>query len=261
MTRTFAAQVEYDGSQFRGWQLQKGVMTVQQAVEEAIARVADEPLRIHCAGRTDTGVHATGQIIHFKTGKQRDDYSWLRGVNSNLPRSVSIPWIKQVDDEFHARFSAVARQYRYIFYLRRISPAILKSYLTWEYRQLDVFRMKKAASYLVGEHDFNAYRSVACQARSPVRTVESLSLNQDGEFIYFDIKANGFLHHMVRNIAGVLASIGCHEQSIFWAREILESRDRAMGGVTAPPNGLYLTNVYYPDKFKIPENTTLPSFW
>ena len=261
MPKTYAALIEYDGSQFRGWQVQKNVETVQQAVETAIGKVADESVRIHCAGRTDAGVHATGQVIHFQTTKQRDLHSWLRGVNSNLPKSVSMPWIKQVENEFHARFSAVSREYRYIFYLRRISPAILKSYLTWEYRNLDIFRMRKAAQYLLGEHDFNAYRSVHCQAKSSVRTIEYINIEQKREFVYFDIKANGFLHHMVRNIAGVLASIGCDEKSIFWAQEILESKDRRQGGVTAPANGLYLTKVNYPDVFKIPETTTMPSFW
>ncbi len=261
MLKTYAALVEYDGSQFRGWQLQKGVETVQQAVESAISKVADEPSRVHCAGRTDTGVHATGQVIHFQTNKQRDGYSWLRGINSNLPKSVSMPWIKEVDNDFHARFSAVSRQYRYIFYLRRISPAILKNYVTWEYRNLDIFRMRKAAQYLIGTHDFNAYRAVACQAKSPVRTVEYIDIHQQREFIYFDIKADGFLQHMVRNIAGVLAAIGCDEKSIFWAKEILESKDRTQGGVTASPNGLYLTKVNYADEFNIPDTLTLPSFW
>ena len=261
MLKTFAALIEFDGSRFRGWQVQNGVETVQQAVESAIGMVADESVRVHCAGRTDTGVHATGQVIHFQTHKERDLYSWLRGVNSNLPKSVSMPWIKQVDDEFHARFSAQSRQYRYIYYLRRISPAILKSYVTWEYRNLDVYRMQKAAQYLLGEQNFNAYRSVACQAKSPIRTIEYINIQQNREFVYFDIKANGFLHHMVRNIAGVLASIGCDEKSIFWAKEILESEDRRQGGVTAPPNGLYLTKVDYPEKYNIPEDVTLPSFW
>jgi len=261
MLSTFAALVEYDGSQFRGWQVQNDVETVQQAVELAIGRVADETIRVHCAGRTDKGVHATGQVIHFQTHKQRDSYAWLRGINSNLPKTVSMPWIKEVDNDFHARFSAMARQYRYIFYLRRISPAILKSYVTWEYRNLDVFRMRKAAQYLVGKHNFNAYRSVTCQAKSPIRTIEYINIEQNREFVYFDIKADGFLHHMVRNIAGVLASISCDEQSIFWAKEILESEDRTQGGVTAPANGLYLTKVDYPNEFKLPDTLTLPSFW
>lgn len=262
MLRTFAALVEYDGSQFRGWQVQTdGIETVQLAVELSIGQVADEPVRVHCAGRTDTGVHATGQVIHFQTHKERDSYAWLRGINSNLPKTISMPWIKEVDNEFHARFSAVSRQYRYIYYLRRISPAILKSYVTWEYRNLDVFRMQKAAQYLIGKNNFNAFRSVACQAKSPIRTIEYIDIEQHREFVYFDIKADGFLHHMVRNIAGVLASIGCDEKSIFWAKEILESEDRAQGGVTAPPNGLYLTKVNYPQEFKLPDTQTLPSFW
>ena len=261
MLRTYAALIEYDGSQFKGWQLQNTVATVQQAVEAAISKVADQQTRVHCAGRTDTGVHATGQVIHFQTHRERDGYSWLRGINSNLPKSVSMPWIKEVDNDFHARFSAISRQYRYIYYLRRISPAILKSYVTWEYRNLDIFRMRKAAHYLIGKHNFNAYRSVACQAKSPIRTIEFIEVQQQREFVYFDIKADGFLHHMVRNIAGVLAAIGCDEKSIFWANEILQSEDRGQGGVTAPPNGLYLTKVNYPDEFKLPDTATLPSFW
>lgn len=254
-----ALGVEYDGSRFSGWQLQQtGVRTVQGAVEEALAKVASEPLRVFCAGRTDTGVHATGQVVHFETEVERSERAWVFGSNANLPKEVCILWAKPVEDDFHARFSALRRRYRYVIYNRPVRPTFLQHRVSWEYRPLDVERMAEAATALVGEHDFSSYRAVACQAKSPVRTLYELTVTRQGEYLFIDLEANGFLHHMVRNIAGVLMAIGCGEQPIGWSKEVLEARDRTLGGVTAPPGGLYLTAVTYPEQFGIPLPRTSP---
>lgn len=255
-----ALGVEYDGSGFSGWQFQDHSRSVQEEVEKALSKVANHPLRVHCAGRTDTGVHATGQVIHFDTEVQREMRSWVFGANANLPKEVAILWAKPVQDEFHARFSAIRRRYRYVIFNRHVRPTFLAYRTSWCYRELDIERMSAAAQYLIGQHDFSSYRAVACQAKSPVREVYELSVSRHAELIYIDIEANAFLHHMVRNIAGVLMEIGRGEQEPVWAREVLEYRDRALGGVTAPPYGLYLTKVTYPENHQIPEAQFLPFY-
>lgn len=247
-----AAGVEYDGSAFCGWQYQDHSPSVQVAVEQALAKVANHPVRVACAGRTDTGVHGVGQVIHFDTAAERSEFSWVRGANSNLPYSVRLLWARPVDETFHARFSARRRAYRYVIFNRAIRPAYLHRRVSWEYRPLNVEPMQQAAQYLLGEHDFNAYRAVACQARSPVRTLYQLDVVRRGEFIILDLNANAFLHHMVRNIAGVLMSIGAGEAEPDWARQVLEQQDRTLGGVTAPPDGLYFMGVEYPAEFALP---------
>jgi len=248
-----ALGVEYDGSEFAGWQLQAGgVRTVQGAVEQALSRVADHPLRVICAGRTDAGVHATAQVVHFDTQAERGMRSWIYGANANLPKTISVQWARAVSDDFHARFSAVRRRYRYVILNREIRPAFLAARVAWEYRPLDETLMRQAARDLVGAHDFSAYRAVACQAKSPVRTLNELAVNRDRDLIILDLEANAFLHHMVRNIAGVLMDIGAGKQPPGWAREVLESRDRTLGGITAQPYGLYLTGVAYPAQFDLP---------
>jgi len=253
--------VEYDGSRFCGWQMQRGVRTVQEAVERAVTRVADHPLRVQCAGRTDTGVHAGGQVIHFDTTAVRDPRAWTFGSNANLPKDVCIRWARPVDDTFHARFSAHRRAYRYVIFNREVRPTYLAHRVTWEYRPLDVARMQAAAQFLLGEHDFSSYRAVACQAKSPVRTVYRLAVSRDGPFLFIDVEANAFLHHMVRNIAGVLMSIGAGERAPEWAGEVLAHRRRALGGVTAHPYGLYLTRVDYPAQYALPEVPPAPAVW
>lgn len=249
-----AMGVEYDGTAFHGWQLQRGARSVQGDVEAALARVANHEVRVHCAGRTDTGVHATNQVIHFDSDAERSERSWIFGCNANLPRDVVITWAKPVDESFHARFSALRRRYRYVIYSRPVRPTFLARRVTWDYRLLDLAQMRQAAEHLVGEHDFSSYRAYGCQAKSPVRTVHELALSrsESGEYIMLDIEANAFLHHMVRNISGVLMAIGAGEQSIDWTREVLEHRDRKLGGVTAPPYGLYLVGVEYPPEYGIP---------
>jgi tRNA pseudouridine38-40 synthase len=248
-----ALGIEYDGSDFAGWQLQEGeVRTVQGSVEQALSQVADHPVRVVCAGRTDAGVHATAQVVHFDTDAERSMRSWVYGANANLPKTVSVQWARPVAEDFHARFSAVRRRYRYVILNREVRPTFLAWRVAWEYRPLSESLMQQAAQPLVGEHDFSAYRAVACQAKSPTRTLLELRVSRDRDLVILDLEANAFLHHMVRNIAGVLMDIGAGKQSPVWAREVLESRDRTLGGVTAPPHGLYLTGVSYPAHFELP---------
>lgn len=256
-----ALGIEYDGSAYCGWQYQDHSPSVQEKVEQALSRVANHAVRVVCAGRTDTGVHALGQVIHFDTDAQREAHSWVFGANANLPDDVRVIWAKHVDENFHARFSAVRRQYRYVIFNRQVRPAILARRVSWEYRALDTARMRDAAQYLLGEHDFSAYRALACQAKSPVRTLYRLDITQQRELIVLELEANGFLHHMVRNIAGVLLCIGAGEAVPAWAGQVLEQRDRTLGGATAPPDGLYLTGVVYPDEYGIPVLSTPAGLW
>jgi tRNA pseudouridine38-40 synthase len=256
-----ALGVEYDGAGFCGWQLQDGVRTVQGEIEIALEKIANHPVRVITAGRTDTGVHASGQVIHFDTDTARPDRSWQRGTTRYLPDDVAVLWARQVSEDFHARFSAVERRYRYIIFNRRVRPTYLNKRVSWDYRPLDAERMQQAALPLLGRHDFDAYRAVACQAKSPVRELRELSVRRQGDFVIIDARADGFLHHMVRNLAGVLSAIGAGEQDIDWAREVLTSRDRTCGGVTASPHGLYLVAIVYPDHFELPAgNTAVPVF-
>lgn len=247
-----ALGVEYDGAAFSGWQLQEGVRTVQGCVETALSKVADHPVRVICAGRTDAGVHARGQVIHFETNAVRTARSWVCGANANLPQEISMLWAQPMSPDFHARFSAVKRRYRYVILSRPVRPTFLAGRVSWDYRLLSETRMAAAASYLVGEHDFTSYRALACQAKTPVRTVYHLDVTRQDDLLFIDIEANAFLHHMVRNIAGVLMAIGAGEHEPIWARQILEMRDRTVGGVTAPPYGLYLIEVSYPQDYAIP---------
>jgi tRNA pseudouridine38-40 synthase len=255
-----ACAVEYDGAGFSGWQRQDHARSVQAAVEQALSRVADHPVQVSCAGRTDAGVHATWQIIHFDTDAVRSERSWLLGTNSHLPDDVRIVQVQPVDDDFHARFSARARSYRYVIFNQEVPGALLRRRVTWERRPLDIARMQQGAHYLVGEHDFSSFRAVACQAKSPVRHVRRLSLARSGKLVYLDVQANAFLHHMVRNMAGVLITVGCGEQPADWVGEVLAHRDRTRGGVTAPACGLYLVGVDYPPQFGIAAGGDLPCF-
>ena len=248
-----ALGVEYDGSQYSGWQRQKHDReTVQEHLENALSKVANHEVKVICAGRTDTGVHGVGQVVHFDTDAQRRDRGWIFGCNTNLPHTVAVRWAKQVDDEFHARFSALSRAYRYVIYNHQVRPALGMKHLVWNHYPLDLERMKTAASALVGEHDFSSFQAQGCQAKSPVRTIDKLELYSRGPLIVMDIQANASLQHMVRNIAGVLMAIGCNKKPVEWVNEVLALRNRTLGGVTAPPFGLYFMKVQYPDQFHIP---------
>ncbi|MDE2235537.1 MAG: tRNA pseudouridine(38-40) synthase TruA [Gammaproteobacteria bacterium] len=249
----FALGLEYDGTAFMGWQRQAHAgRTVQACLESAIAKVADHPVQAGCAGRTDAGVHATGQVVHFDSPSRRDPRGWLLGINSNLPQDVAVRWIKQVPDDFHARYQAIARQYRYTILNRVTRSAVLRTLATWVHQPIDEARMRAAAGYLLGEHDFSAFRAVECQARTPVRRLHCLEIRRSGDAVYLDVVADGFLHHMVRNIAGVLIDIGTGKQPPLWARNVLQGRDRTRGGITAPAQGLCFVAVLYPDSYAIP---------
>lgn len=250
-----ALGVEYDGSAYHGWQsqLQDGVPTVQEALEKALSCVANHPVKVVCAGRTDAGVHGTGQVVHFDSDSVRSEKGWICGANSNVPGNIAVRWARPVSDAFHARFTAHSRRYRYVIYNHKTRPALYNRQVSWNYRKLDLGLMQEGASYLVGSHDFSAYRGVNCQAKSPVKTVHHLALYRQGPMLVLEVEANAFLMHMVRNIAGVLMTIGAGDRPPHWAREVLESRDRKQGGVTAPPHGLYLVGVGYPEEFDLPE--------
>jgi tRNA pseudouridine38-40 synthase len=249
-----ALGIEYDGTAYNGWQRQKSGIGVQEVVEAALARVADHPLEVTCAGRTDTGVHACGQVIHFDTEAERGERGWVLGANSNLPPDVSVSWAREVSDsEFHARYTATSRSYRYVILNRFARSALSRNRAWWVHRALDETRMQLAGQALVGEHDFAAFRAAGCQAKSTSRNVLSLDVSRTGDWVLIDITANAFLQHMVRNITGVLTEIGSGDREPEWAREVLESKDRTQGGVAAPPQGLTLVSVAYPDSFGLPK--------
>jgi len=248
-----ALGVEYDGSAFHGWQAQRaGIRTVQEVVEQALQKVADHPLRVNCAGRTDTGVHSTGQVIHFDTPSVRSPRNWLLGCNVNMPMDVNIRWAQTVPDDFHARFSATARHYRYLILNRTSRSALMSKRATWIHKTLDAQRMQQAGLALIGRHDFSSYRALHCQANSPLRTLSDLQVIRHGEQIELMVTADAFLHHMVRNIAGVLIAIGTGDKSVSWAQEVLQLKDRTRGGMTALADGLYFSGVDYPAEFQIP---------
>jgi tRNA pseudouridine38-40 synthase len=252
-----AAGVEYCGASFDGWQRQSGHRTIQECVEKALSAVANYPIEIYCAGRTDAGVHALQQVIHFETQAERENHSWAFGANSNLPDDINLNWVKPIGEDFHARFSAVSRRYKYYILNRPTRTAIFKQLVTWEPLHLDEEKMAAAAISLIGKHDFTSYRATACQAKTAIRNIIKLDVVRENDLIIIDIEANAFLHHMVRNIAGVLIMIGTGKYSIIWAKEVLEARDRSMGGVTAAANGLYMVDVKYAERFNIPSINVL----
>jgi tRNA pseudouridine38-40 synthase len=243
--------IEYDGSGFCGWQWQTHQRSVQQVLEQALSKVANHPVTVQCAGRTDTGVHALEQVVHFEAKIERELHAWVRGGNSNLPDDVRITWVQQAIGDFHARYSAIARFYRYVILNRPIKSALLRNQVTWRPGLLDADKMHQAAQHLIGKHDFSTFRAQGCQSKSPCREIYFIDVYRDGDKVIMDISANAFLHHMVRNIAGVLMDIGTGKQSVSWTKELLEVKCRKLGGVTAPPDGLYLGAVYYPGQYGI----------
>lgn len=259
MTR-IALAVEYDGSRYHGWQRQQDVDSVQARLEAALSQVANAPVEVVCAGRTDAGVHATHQVVHFDSNALRPDQAWLFGGTHALPADMSIVWARQVEPDFHARFSAIARSYRYIILNRQTRPAVHRGHVTWWREHLNAEVMHEAGQFLLGEHDFTSFRAKGCQASSPIRTVTSFSVQRQGDFIYIDITANAFLHHMVRNIVGTLLPIGAGVHCVTSLRDLLAIKSRALAGITAPAAGLYLVNVVYPDRFCIAQPQAIPSF-
>lgn len=248
-----ALGVEYLGVNYCGFQLQSHCPSVQGAIETALSEIADEPVSIACAGRTDTGVNAVGQVVHFETNVQRPLKAWREGVNTKLPSDIRIRWAKEVGDDFHARFSAMARQYRYVIFNRDTHSAVLSERATWVHKPLDEKSMHQAAQSLLGEKDFSSFRAAACQASHARRCIEMVSVSRRGYFVFIDIKANAFVHHMVRNIAGTLMDVGLGQKSVEWVDELLALRDRTQASPTAPATGLYFVNAFYPAAFDVPQ--------
>ncbi|MCA0899096.1 tRNA pseudouridine(38-40) synthase TruA [Microbulbifer agarilyticus] len=252
--RRIALGVEYCGTRLRGFQKQKhDPLTVQETLEKALSRVAAEPVTLVCAGRTDAGVHASSQVVHFDTTALRPVKAWVQGVNTQMPFDVRVHWAQEVPAQFHARFSARSRSYRYLIHSAPTRSAQAASEVTWTERTLDLEAMREGAGHLIGEHDFSSFRAAQCQARSPVRRLTRLDIGRVGQLIVLEVSATAFLHHMVRNIAGVLMAVGRGDRPPEWVQQVLEARDRTAASVTAPPHGLYLVDVQYPPEFTLPE--------
>ena len=248
-----AIGVSYDGAGFEGWQSQPSRNTVQDRLEDALARIAGAPVRIAGAGRTDAGVHALAQVAHFDTAATRPESAWVRGTNAFLPDRIAVQWAASVPDEFSARYSALSRRYIYLLYCHAVRPALLATRTGWYHAPLDLERMREAAGCLVGRHDFSAFRSSRCQAKTPVRTLSRLSIEAHGPYLRFDLTANAFLHHMVRNLVGCLLYVGSARQSAAWLAGVLESRDRRLGAPTLSASGLYLAEIAYEPRWRLPQ--------
>lgn len=250
--KKFALGVEYDGSFYHGWQRQKSESTIQEEVEKALSIIANHKINVVCAGRTDAGVHSIGQVIHFSTNAVRKKSSWIIGANSHLSKYISVVWIKRVAEYFHARYSVIARSYRYIIYNYSFRSAIFENKLNHVYRKLDEKKMNSEAQFLLGEHDFTSFRALGCQSHSPYRNILKLNVWRRDDWVIIDITADSFLHHMVRNIVGSLIKIGVSKKQKFCIRELLEKKNRRYSGPTAPAKGLYLLFVQYPLCFNLP---------
>jgi tRNA pseudouridine38-40 synthase len=258
--KRYAAVVSYDGSAFCGFQKQKHSPSVQQELERALSSVANEELVVSCAGRTDTAVHASHQVIHFDSSAERSGRNWLKGANSCLPDSISIVWAGQVSESFHARFSATSRTYRYVMHASSARPAVLSHGVTWVRYPLDTQLMQQACQYLLGEQDFTAFRGAGCQSNSPYRNITSAKIVKVGQLLVFEVSANAFVLHMVRNIVGSLMEVGFGRQDPRWIAELIAGKDRCKSAATASPNGLYLVDVDYPSSFAIAEQQRGPLF-
>ncbi|SEO68017.1 tRNA pseudouridine(38-40) synthase TruA [Aquisalimonas asiatica] len=255
-----AMGVEYLGGRYAGWQQQHHCDSVQARVEAALSRVADHPVQVVCAGRTDAGVHGLGQVIHFDTPARRNMHGWRLGGTTYLPDDIALTWAQPVAPMFDARRSALQRHYRYVILNRPVRPAWLHGQVAWTWKPLDAQRMHAGAQHLLGERDFTSFRAVACQAAHAWREVTRVDVARDGDFIYLDVSANAFLHHMVRNIAGTLMTVGAGERPPDWVAEVLSARDRTVGGMTAPAAGLYMVAVDYPEAFRLPAPPAPPRF-
>ena len=255
-----AAVVEYDGSAFCGWQRQSHSPSVQAEVERALSKVAAEEIIVACAGRTDTGVHGTNQVIHFDTLADREPRNWILGANANLPDSIRLHWAAPVTPQFHARFSATARTYRYVIYNEPYRPALGHSGLTWQRQPLNEQLMQQGANYLLGERDFSSFRGAGCQSKTPNRNMHYVDVWRQGSLVIIELRANAFVLHMCRNIAGALMAVGSGERKPQWIDELMNLKDRNQAGITAPPQGLYLVNVSYPAEFGFPQLPPGPHF-
>lgn len=255
-----AIGVAYDGAGFEGWQSQPSGNTVQDHLEQALGRIAGVPVRIAGAGRTDAGVHACAQVAHFETDVERPVSAWVRGANAALPAAIAVQWAVAVPQAFHARYSATARSYRYVLYSHPVRPSLAAGHCGWYHAPLDLGFMRSAAVALVGEHDFSAYRSSQCQAKTPVRNIRCIQISQRGPYLMFDFSANAFLHHMVRNMVGSLLYVGAGKHTPEWVAEVLASRDRRLAAPTIAAAGLYLTDVSYPDVWGLPEFSRMMPF-
>ncbi|WP_035054126.1 tRNA pseudouridine(38-40) synthase TruA [Andreprevotia chitinilytica] len=252
MTTRYVLALEYDGRAFSGWQIQPQVTTVQAELERALMQMAGHPVRAHAAGRTDAGVHASRQIVHFDTDAKRPITAWVRGVNSFLPQGVAVLWAKEVPDHFHSRFVATARHYRYLLLNHPVRPALWAGRVGWMHQPLDLDALRAAASLLLGEHDFSSFRAAECQAKTPVKTLTRLEMHAEGTLLYFDFSANAFLHHMVRNIMGALLHVAKGNRPPEWIAELLAAQDRSIAPPTFMPDGLYLAGVSYPPEYGLP---------
>lgn len=255
-----ALGIEYDGSHYFGWQRQESVESVQQKLEEALSIVANSPVEVFCAGRTDSGVHGTGQVVHFETEAKRPLQAWCFGANAHLPDDIAVKWAVEVPEDFHARFSATARRYRYIIFNRKLRSAILPKGVSHYHVDLDHEKMHEAGQYLLGENDFSSFRAAKCQSHTPWRNIHHLNVSRLGTYIIVDIQANAFVHHMVRNIVGSLIEVGQGNQPPEWIKWLLEQKDRTLAAPTAKAEGLYLVDVHYPEHFGLPKGELGPLF-
>ena len=247
-----ALGIGYRGQAYAGWQSQPGGQTVQDKLEAALCRFADRPVRTLCAGRTDAGVHAINQVVHFDTDADRAPQSWVRGVNRYLPDDIAVQWCRPVSEAFHARNEARGRRYRYIVLESQVRPALEAGLAGWVFRPLDAGAMRRAAALLIGEHDFSAFRAAECQAASPVKTLRSITISRRGAYWRFDFDANAFLHHMVRNVMGCLVAVGSGRRDAQWLAAVLESRRREAAAPTFAAAGLYFVGPYYDAHWAIP---------
>ena len=255
MTHRIALGIAYRGSAYHGWQRQPSGRTVQDQVERALAAFVDAPVATTCAGRTDAGVHAFNQVVHLDSPVQRDAFSWLRGTNRHLPADIALQWCRPVPNDFHARYLARGRRYRYLLLQSAMRPALESSSVGWTFRPLDGDAMRAAALHLLGEHDFSSFRSSECQARSPVKTLRAITITQHGAYWRFDFDGSAFLHHMVRNLMGCLLAVGSGRQAPGWLAEVLAARSRNAAAPTFPADGLYFAGPYYDPQLNLPEHT------
>lgn len=259
--------IQYDGRPWQGWQSQPHGITVQDELEKAVQRIALHPVKVACAGRTDAGVHALEQIAHFDTEVDRPLSSWVRGVNAHLPDSIAVRWTAELAQtqaqelEFHSRFSALARTYHYVIYNHAVHSPILAGRAGWVFRELDAQAMHEAAQCLVGEHDFSAFRAISCQAKTPVKLMQSITIRRQGNLIICSLRASAFLHHMVRNIIGSLIAVGTGKQAPQWLAELLQSRDRSLAAPTFMADGLYLAQVSYDPKWALPQQVSVDNWF